>query len=45
MSETLIDIGLPPAFPDHTQIPESAERLLAMGIDPDADDSPDFSHP
>jgi Uma2 family endonuclease len=23
MSETLIDIGLPPAFPDHTQLPES----------------------
>ena len=22
-----------------------AERLLAMGIDPDADDSPDFGHP
>jgi Uma2 family endonuclease len=23
MSETLIDIGLPPQFPDHTQLPES----------------------
>ncbi|WP_292732114.1 hypothetical protein [Nostoc sp. JL31] len=23
MSETLADIGIPPQFPDHTQLPES----------------------
>jgi len=51
MSETLIDVGLPPAQEGERaeraeqKAAQLAERLLAMGIDPDADDSPDFGHP